>query len=123
MEPEVFEQNRAATWRRRRVDAIDGALHLVADTLIDERDRPAEQFAEPVRNRAQAELRILFSLRPAQMAREHCGRAVVERVLNRRQAGAQPRVVVNPSVFQRHVEVDANEDALAFEVEILDRDF
>jgi hypothetical protein len=56
------------------------------------------------------------------VAGEHRRRAGVERELNRRQGGAQSRVVADLSVFQRHVEVDANENALAFEVEVFDRE-
>src|SRR4051812_24623688 len=57
------------------------------------------------------------------MAREHHGGAGVERVSNGRQRRTQSRVVANLPVFHWDVEVDANEDALALEVDVFDRKF
>ena len=99
------------------------ALHLVADAIVDKRDRAAEQLRQPVHNRPQAELRILLAFRAPQVAREDHGRARVERVLNRRNGPAQPRVVADAPVFQRHVEVDPDENALALQVEVFDGSF
>jgi hypothetical protein len=54
------------------------------------------------------------------MAGEHHGRAVIKRIADCRQSGANPRIVLDAAVFQRHVEVDANEDALPSQIEVFD---
>src|SRR5437762_2888775 len=69
----------------------------------------------------EAVLRIGFSFRPPQMRREDDRRALFERVADRRQCRANPSVVANRAVFDRHVEVDADEDALATKRQVFDR--
>ena len=120
VEPQVFEQHDAAAGCLR---LIHDPARLVADAVVDERHGLAEELGEAIGDRPQAHLRIHFALRPAQMAREHDGGAVIERVLDRRQRRADPRVVADDAVLQRDVEIDADEDALALEIEIPDRKF
>ena len=74
-------------------------------------------------HRLQAELRRRLALRPAEVRGENHRRALVERVLNRRQRRGDARVVGDRAVLERHVEVDADEDTLAAQIEILDRVF
>ena len=57
------------------------------------------------------------------MAGEDDGRALIERVPDRRQRRLDARVVADSTVLERDVEVHAYEDALALEIEILDRQF
>jgi len=56
-------------------------------------------------------------------ARQDDRRAVVQRVLNRRQRRADARIVADAAVFHRHVEVDPDEHALSFQVEVADGQF
>ncbi len=59
-----------------------------------------------------------FAFRSAKMRREDHARALLDRVLNRRQRCCYARVVVNLPVFDGNVEVDANKNALATKLEI-----
>ena len=119
VEAEVLEKDHAAA---RTVDHLHGILRRRADAVVDELHGPSEQLREVTCDGRQAELRVRLSLRPTEMAGEDDGGAAIERVSNRRQRRRDPRVVGDPAVLQRNVEVDANEDALALEVEVLDRE-
>src|SRR5207248_1141965 len=61
-------------------------------------------------------LRVLFALRPAQMAARGDLRAALSEPLDRRQGGADAEVVRDLAVAQRHVEVGAQQHALALGV-------
>jgi hypothetical protein len=102
------------------VDLPHGALRLVADAVGGEGDGHAQEIRQAIGDRPQAQLRGRFPLRASEMAGEHDGRAMVDRVLDGRQRRADPGVVANHPVLQRHVEVDADEDALALEIQIPD---
>ncbi len=65
-------------------------------------------------------LGIGLAFRSPEMRRQDDRGALVERVLDRRQRRADARVVGNRAVLDRHVEVHADEDALAGEIEIRD---
>ena len=56
------------------------------------------------------------------MAGEDDGRAAVQRVRDRRQRRLDARVVLDLAVGERDVEIDANEDALALEIQVRDRE-
>src|SRR5439155_3709691 len=100
-------------------DSVRGGL---ADAVVGENDRHAEQLRQPVDERPQAEFRVRRALRPPEVARQNYrSRALIERVLDRRERRANTSVVADDAVFQRHVEVDANEDALALELKIFNR--
>ena len=118
VEPEVLEQHHTAA--ARRVDAIDRQLHPVADRIVGKCDRAAEQFRQRLHDRPQAELRILLAFRAPQVAGKDRGGARGERVLNRRNGPAQSRVVADSPVFERHVEIDPDENALSLQVEVFD---
>ena len=118
-------------WKRRfssstthagRCAHVD-ACALVADAVGRERDRPAEQLRQAIGDRPQAQLRFDLALRPAEVAGEDDRRALLERVLNGRQRRLDARVVADDAVLERDVEVDADEDALALEIEILIESF
>src|SRR5215467_7610945 len=118
MKPEVFEQDHAASRLRRANRLCRG----VADTVVGEHHRHAEELRQAIDERPQAEFRSGLALRASEMAREdYRRRALVERVLDSWQRRANARVVADDAVFQRHVEVDANEDALTLQGEIFNR--
>ncbi len=105
-----------------RVRGVNGLVRGVADAVFGERHRPAEQLREPGGHRTQAHVGIRLAFRPPQVAREDHRAAAFEHVLNRRQRSADAGVVADHAVLQRDVEVDADEDPLALEVEIPDRE-
>ena len=75
-----------------------------------------EQLAEPRLDRRQRE-RGIGALRAAQVGQSTTlGGAALEEELERRQRRADARVVGDAAVLERHVEVDADEDALARDV-------
>ena len=117
MEPQVLEQHDAAA---AGVDHLHGVLApaLPMQSLTNSTGRPSSSVEMPG-DRRQAELRVRLALRPAEMAGEDDRGAPLERVADRRQRRRDARVVGDPAVLQRNVEVDADEDALALEVEIL----
>jgi hypothetical protein len=59
-----------------------------------------------------------LTFRPAQMRCEDDAGAVFGRVFDRRDSRTNARVVVNLAVFDWHVEIDANEDSLAFKLKV-----
>ena len=71
-----------------------------------------KQNAQALGYRLQAHLRIGFALRPAQVRSQNEPRSVPQRVFNGRQSFANASVIHDAAVVQRHVEVDAHEDAL-----------
>ena len=117
---QVLEEHDFRSARLVRVG--DRALCFAADAIGREQHGLADKLRQPIRDRPQAHLGIWLAFRPAQMAREHDRAPVIERVLNRRQRLADPRVVADATRFEGHVEIDADEDALALEVEIPDRE-
>jgi len=80
-----------------------------------------EQLGQLLRHRHERELRVGLTLRPAQVRREHHPRPSLEGVPDRREALADAAVFGDATGRgQRHVEVDANEHAPAFDVELVD---
>ena len=72
-------------------------------------------------DRLQRERRVL-ALRPAQVRTEpQLLRATVEDESDRRQRGADPRVVRNAPVLERNVEIHAGEDVLPAHIGVPDR--
>ena len=114
VEAQVLEQHDVAAGMRLGHRRRGG----LADAVAGEHDRPAQQRGQRRDQRLQAELRRDLALRPSEVRGEDDGRALVERVLNRRQRGPDPRVVADHAVLDRDVEVDADEDALAGQVEV-----
>ena len=110
VEAEVLEQEdvpRAKGGRRLRGRG--------ADAVVRGRDRAAEQLGEARRHGRHAQPVDDLALGPAEVGHEHDRTALVEQVGDRGQGGADARVVDDTAVFERHVEVDAHERALARE--------
>src|SRR5213593_4642005 len=71
MEPQILEEHDAVTDPSR---LSDRPMYIVADTVVDERDGPAQQLRHPVRHRTKAHLRIPLALRASEVTRDHhCG--------------------------------------------------
>jgi hypothetical protein len=82
--------------------------------------RPAQQLAQPLGRRLQRELGLAV-LRPAEVRGEQQPGPALAQPLDRRQRGADARVVGDAAVRERDVEVDPQEDALALDVQIVER--
>ena len=113
MKAQVLEQDDVALHRAR----------LLADAVGREGDRLPEQLGQAIRDRPQAHVRVDLALGSSQVAREHDRRALSERVLDGGQRRLDARVVADDAVLQRDVEVHADENALALEIQIFDREF
>ena len=88
--------------------------------ILGERHRTIEQRRQPIGDRPQRQLRVRLAFRPAEMAGENRRRAVRQRVLDRRQRRADPRVVRDRAVLDRDVEVDADQHPPPLERDVLD---
>ena len=101
----------------RRLARIEPRVLEHADPLV------RQQLAQPRRDRFHRVSRaVLLGLRPAEMrADTHLCRVALEQKLQRRQRGADTRVVCDTAVLERHVEVGADQDGLARDVGVADR--
>jgi hypothetical protein len=88
------------------------ALRLGAHHRRRQRDLRAQQLPQPNRDRSHRKRRI-GSLRPPQVRDEHQRRFALAQQLDGRQRGANPRLVLDLSIGERDVEVDADENAPA----------
>src|SRR6266566_8446165 len=80
----------------------------------------AEKLLKLLIDRTQAVLFHPLTLRPSQMRRQNHPRAMFGGVLDCRNRGADAGVVFDLTVFDGNVEVNADKDALALEINILD---
>ena len=117
VEPDVLEEKRFAL--------AQGVLQppdLVADDVGGHNDFVRDEIGQPLRGRAEAHRRIDLALGPAEVGGDDEAGAVIEEPDDRRQRGADARVVADPALFvQRDVEIDAEEDELAFDVQVGDK--
>src|SRR6185436_17543937 len=97
----------------------DDLLRHLADAVGREGDGPADELAQLVRHRAQAELRIGTALGPAEVRDDDDLGAAVGQVLEARQQALQPRRIGYLAVAHRHVEIGADKDALAVHIAAL----
>jgi hypothetical protein len=99
-------------------------LHAVADAVVGEDHVLLQELGQPRRGGLQRELLpvLRLPLRAPEVRGEHDLRLVRDGVLDGGERRADARVVRDlPLRVERHVEVDADEDALAGEVERVDR--
>ena len=119
VEPQVLEQDDLVVRMRLR----HGCARRFADAVGGKNDRAPEQLGEARNHRREAVLGHGLAFRATEVRGEDDGCALLERVPDRGQRCPDARVVANHTVFDRHVEVDADEDALAGEIEIFDGEF
>jgi len=81
----------------------------------------AEQQAEPIRDRLEAQRVVDLALRPAEVAGQDHRRASLEEIADGGQAGPDAGVVGDPPIVERDVQVGPQEDPLAPNVDIPDR--
>jgi len=80
----------------------------------------AKELAQPRAHGSEPEAVADLAVRTAEVAREDDARALRLKVADRRDRGADARVVGDLAVLERDVEVDAEEDALARGVQVAD---
>ena len=95
-------------------------FEAAVDPVGDEADRFAEQLPEAHGHRHQRVFRLQLALgRPTEVRGDHHRSAVLEAVLQGRQRRTDARVLGDVAgIVLRHVEVGADEDAFAFDVEV-----
>ena len=116
MESQVLEQDQLSGTQLAdgvvdpRPQRVAGHAHLVT-----------EQLGQPIGDRLEAQRVVDLALGPAQVAgQDHAG-AALQQVADRGQAGADAGVVGDPTVVERDVQVRAQEDALAGDVDVTNR--
>ena len=117
VEADVLEHDEVVALGARRGDRLHGRL---ADAVLGEGHLALQQRRQVIGHRLQAELGARPALRPPEVRREDHRRAVLQRVRDGGQRRPHPRVVLDAPLLDRDVEVDADEDALAGEIEIAD---
>ena len=111
VEADVLQQRDLAVGQAR-----DGRLGGLAHDVGRQCHGPAEQLAQPRGDRRQGVLRVRLALRAAQVRGDDNAGAGVEQAGQGRQRGADAPVVGDGGAVQRHVEVGADEHALAAQV-------
>src|SRR5206468_3695499 len=100
-----------------RPEAVDQLGDLGADDPRGELDRDADQLGKAVGTRPQREA-YLAVLGPAEMRDEDDPGVPAAELLDRRKRLADPRVVGDRPVFEGDVEVDADENPLAVDLDV-----
>jgi hypothetical protein len=111
VEAKVLEHGDLTVLERR-----NGLLRGGADGVGREGDRRSEKLAQAGGDGSQRVRGIGLALRPAEVRARDDLRAGLEQRGDRRKRGADPAVVCDGAVGQRHVEVAAHEYALAREI-------
>lgn len=110
VESRIFQQNDiTGTGARHELG------HLVADAIRGQRDGLAEQFSHPDRARTQAVLVVKAILGTSTVTAHRDNGTLVDQVLDRGNAGTDPRVVRNGLAIQRNVQIAPNQHSLALQ--------
>ena len=90
----------------------------VTNAVIREFDFFAQQFCKVISNRFQAEFRIDFPLRAAEVAQKNQAGTLTKDVLNGRKGSTDTGVVRYFAIFERNVKVYAHYHTFAFDIDI-----
>ena len=115
VEAEVLQEQDLAV-----AEALDRVLRAHAEGVAGHRDRLAHELAEALGHRPEPEAVADLAVRPAEVAGQDDPGALGLQVPDRGQRRPDARVVGDPAILERDVEVDADEDALARGVEVPD---
>ncbi len=115
MEAGVLEQRDFA-----RLHRSDGFLRLRPDAVESEGDGTAEDLRELGRHRRQR-LRGIAPFGPAEVRKQNGLAALADDVAHGGQRGDEARIVADPAVLDRHVEIHAHEHALTGQVRLIER--
>ncbi len=116
MEAGVLQQQDVAVRHRR-----DGGFRLRTDAIVGEGHRAAERALKRDGQRLQRVRPVRAVLRPAEMRQEDRAAASVGDLAQARQHPGDAGVVEHGAVGHRHVEVDAQQHALAADVDVVER--
>ncbi len=111
VEAEVLEQQHLAVLERGSL-----GLGVLADRVVGEEDGGAEHLAEAVGDGREGVLGLRSALGATEVRTDDDARAGVGEALDRRRRRADAAVVGDGRAVERHVEVGADEDALAAQV-------
>jgi hypothetical protein len=101
-----------------RARAAGGFLGLRPHAVRDETDASPERLGERRGDRSERVLRVRLSLRLPEVGSAEDARPALEKVADRRERLADPRVVPDASLFERDVEIHPQKDAFAFDRQI-----
>ena len=113
MEARVFQHQHLP-----RLEGFRHLLHFRADAIERHLDGMPQQASQNFRSGAQAEYGIWSAFWPPKVTHQEERRALIERILDSRQGGADALVVGHFAIRHRHVEVHAHEHAFVFEVNV-----
>src|SRR5437016_8527540 len=113
MEADIFEQEDAAFSERFALGLRNGA-----DTVGGKANWQADEFFELFGDREERVFRVGATFRAAEMRSEHDAPAFLYGEADCRERFANAGVVGDHPIFERNVEVHANEDALSAKVQI-----
>ena len=91
-------------------------LGPVADDLVERHHLHLEELPEAIGDGPEAELVARLAVGPAEVRGHHERRPALPELAEGGDGRADPQVVGHPAAFDRHVEVDADEDAGAGDV-------
>ena len=122
LKAKIFEQGHVAF-----AHVPDDFLRDRADRVVTENHRMIDQHVQMIGHGPKRIFLDRLSFRPAEVRHQNRLRAVLAKVINRRQTFTDPRVIGDddPTVlfFDRHIEVHAHERALAAHLEIAKGEF
>ncbi len=117
MEPEVLQERDVAI-----PEPAHGILGRFADRVMPEHHGPAQKLAKANGDRLETVLEVAVPIRPAEMRDHHDLRTHADESVQGRQRGADASVVGDRAVFERYVQVAADDHRPAFErTERIDR--
>ena len=116
MEAQVFKQQDIAG-----LESLGHGLDLGTDTVRGELDLASQEFGQAFGHGLQGKFGSRSALGTAQMGTDHQGCAPVQGHLQGREALPDAVVVGDDPVFQGHVVVDTHENALAADVQFVQK--
>ena len=103
------------------LEGLDGSGRLLTVGVGDEGHVQAGELGELGGDGLQGELGLEAGAgRAAEVAHEDDARVVIDQVLDRGQRGLDAGGVADDAVLDRHVEVNADQDALAVDIDVAD---
>ena len=99
----------------------DRVVGCLADAVAGKSDRPLDDVGDRGGDGFQRIRFVRAALRPAEMRKQNDLAAFVRDFLNRRRDAFDARRIGHPPVLRRNVEIDAQENALAGDVGVIER--
>jgi len=116
VEAEVLEQDQLAG-----TELADRVVHAGTERVAGHAHRASQQLRQPIRDGLEPEGIVDLALGTAEVAGQNHAGTALQQIADGGQAGANARVVGDPAVIQRDVQVGAQEDPLAGDVDVANR--